>query len=163
VVEAGVERIMGRFYDKKREWDYRRIKRVLKAEQGLSITSVQDSSSALSDSQAVKRSKYTTLLNSISQSTLNEHSDSKVLYELCKEIERAVPQGSTEQLDIKGAFAEDRMFDYYVRAEEQKLKERVRERNKGRQGGKVLKKFNYEEFVKSREKATDDSKESKPR
>jgi len=107
---------MGRFYDKKRECDYKRIKKVLKAEQGLSITSVQESSSGLSDSQAVKKSRYTTLLNSISQNTLNEHSDSKILYDLCKELDKAVPQGSDEQLSIKGSFPEDRMFEYYIKA-----------------------------------------------
>lgn len=31
---------MGKYYDKKRECDYKRIKKVLKQEQGLSITSV---------------------------------------------------------------------------------------------------------------------------
>jgi hypothetical protein len=46
-----------------------------------------------------------------------------------------------------------------LKAEEQKLKDRLRERNKVRQGVKVLKKFNCDEFVKSREKATDDSKD----
>jgi hypothetical protein len=83
-VELGVEKIMSRFYDKKRECDYKKIKKVLKAEQGLSITSVQDSSSAFSDSQIVRKSRYSTLLNGISQANLNEHSDSKILYDLCK-------------------------------------------------------------------------------
>lgn len=84
MVELGVEKIMSRFYDKKRECDYKRIKKVLKAEQGLSITSVQDSSSAFTDSQIVRKSRYSTLLNGISQANLNEHSDSKILYDLCK-------------------------------------------------------------------------------
>jgi hypothetical protein len=53
------------------------------------------------------------------------------------------------------------LFEYYLKSEEQKLKDKLRERNKGRQGTKVLKKFNYEEFVKSREKATDESKDTK--
>jgi len=43
VIELGVEKIMGRYYDKKRENDYRIVKKVLKEEQGLSITSVQGS------------------------------------------------------------------------------------------------------------------------
>lgn len=39
----------------------------------------------------------------------------------------------------------------------------MKERNKLRIAGKVLaKKFNYQEFLKSREKITDESKETKP-
>ena len=39
----------------------------------------------------------------------------------------------------------------------------MKERNKLRVAGKVLaKKFNYQEFLKSREKITDESKETKP-
>lgn len=171
VVELGVEKIMSRFYDKKRECDYKRIKKVLKAEQGLSITSVQESSSNISDSQAVRKSKYSTLLhaishtntNALSQANLNDLSDSKMLYDLCRQMDKALPQGKSEPFVIKGSFPEDRTFEYYLKSEEQKLKDRLRERNKTRQAGKVLKKFNYEEFMKSREKASDESKEVKPK
>lgn len=48
------------------------------------------------------------------------------------------------------------MFEYYLKEEEQKLKEKLKERNKLRVAGKVLaKKFNYQEFLRSREKITD--------
>lgn len=150
VVELGVEKIMSRYYDKKRECDYKRIKKVLKEQQGLSITSVQDSSSAFSDSQIERKSRYSTLLHGISQANLNDLSDSKVLYDLCKQIDKAIPQNKHENLNIKGSFPEDRNFEYYLKAEEQKMKDKLRQRNKVRQGGKVLKKFNYDEFVKSR-------------
>lgn len=43
VVEKSIEKIIGKYYDKKREFDYKKIKKILKQEQGLSITSVQDS------------------------------------------------------------------------------------------------------------------------
>jgi hypothetical protein len=49
VVEAGIEKILGRYHDKKREHDYKRIKRVLKEEQGLSITTMQEDSSEIDD------------------------------------------------------------------------------------------------------------------
>jgi hypothetical protein len=41
VIEPRIEKILGKYYDKKREIDYKKIKRVLKEEQGLSISSVQ--------------------------------------------------------------------------------------------------------------------------
>jgi hypothetical protein len=37
--------VLGKYHDKKREHDYKRIKRLLKEEQGISITSVQESES----------------------------------------------------------------------------------------------------------------------
>jgi hypothetical protein len=117
VIELGVEKIMSKYYDKKRECDYKRIKRVLKEEQGLSITSVQDSESGISDSQIVKKSKYSTLLNGISQTNLNDMSDSKMLYDLCKQIDKAIPQSSSHnEFNIKGSFPEDKMFEYYLKS-----------------------------------------------
>lgn len=67
VIELGVEKIMNRYYDKKRENDYRKVKKVLKEEQGMSITSVQGSESYVSG-QAEKRSRYSTLLNALDSS-----------------------------------------------------------------------------------------------
>lgn len=73
-------------------------------------------------------------------------------------MDKALPNDKIDPLNIKGSFPEDRMFEYYLKSQEQKAKDKLRERNKLRQGGKILKKFNYQQFVKSREKATDESK-----
>lgn len=68
VVEPSIERVLGRYHDKKREFDYRRIKKQLKEEQGISITSVQESESDFSDSAVEKKSRYSTLLNELEES-----------------------------------------------------------------------------------------------
>lgn len=65
VVESKIERILGKYHDKKREHDYKRIKKLLKEEQGISITSVQESESECSDSAVEKKSRYSTLLNEL--------------------------------------------------------------------------------------------------
>lgn len=43
VVELGIEKILAKYYDRKREYDYKCIKKKLKEEEGLSITSVEES------------------------------------------------------------------------------------------------------------------------
>jgi hypothetical protein len=110
---------MGRYYDKKREYDYKRVKKVLKEEQGLSITSVQDSQSSFGNSQYEKRSRYSNLLDSIEKTGLDGSvSDSKILKEVCHEMEKAWPDGESKgYFHIKGHFSEDFLFDQYVKQE----------------------------------------------
>lgn len=88
VVEPRIERVLARYHDKKRECDYKRIKRQLKEEQGISITSVQESESDFTDSAVEKRSRYSTLLNELDQTDNRDTgmSDSNLLKDLCKQI-----------------------------------------------------------------------------
>ena len=68
VVEPKIEKILGKYYDKKRELDYKKVKRILKEEQGLSISSVQESESSINgDSMVEKRSRYSTLLDALEE------------------------------------------------------------------------------------------------
>lgn len=87
VVEPRIERVLGRYHDKKRECDYRRIKKLLKEEQGISITSVQDSDSDSYDSSRQKRSRYSTLLHELDRTNdPPAMSDSNLLKDLCRQI-----------------------------------------------------------------------------
>ena len=65
VVEPKIEKILGKYYDKKREYDYKKIKKILKQEQGLSISSVQESESSLLDSHIEKKSRYSDVLEAL--------------------------------------------------------------------------------------------------
>ena len=62
----------------------------MKEEQGLSISSVQDSESSINgDSLAEKKSRYSTLLDALEETKGNEEnhmSDSKLLKDMCKVI-----------------------------------------------------------------------------
>lgn len=87
----------------------------MKEEQGLSITSVEDS--ATENSQTVEqRSRYSTLLDILNETSQKDKkeimmSDSNVLEEICKEIGRALPRTKILDTDIKGSFYEnDRNF-----------------------------------------------------
>ena len=83
IIESSIEKILGKFYDRKREFDYKRIKRILKEEQGLSITSVEDSESENSDLTGDHKSRYSTMLNALKDESLLESdpllSDSNLL------------------------------------------------------------------------------------
>ena len=53
----------------------------------------------------VKKSRYSTLLNNISQANLNDLSDSKILYDLCKQIDKAIPTNkANSDFNFKGSF-----------------------------------------------------------
>lgn len=133
VVEPRIERVLGRYHEKKRECDYRRIKRLLKEEQGISITSVQDSESDCS-SPREKRSRYSTLLNDLDRTNdPPTMSDSNLLKDLCKQIERALPSRKKDgDFQIKGAFYHDAIFEKYLKRQQIKTREQLRQRNQER-------------------------------
>lgn len=61
VVEKGIQKILAKYYDRRREFDYKCIKKKLKDEQGVSITSVEDSVTENSET-VQQKSRYSTLL-----------------------------------------------------------------------------------------------------
>lgn len=65
VIETSIEKILGKYYDRKRQYDYKCIKKILKQEQGLSITSVEETVSDNSDNSMEQRSRYSTMLNAL--------------------------------------------------------------------------------------------------
>ncbi len=71
IVERGIEKILAKYYDRRREYDYKCIKKQLKEEQGLSITSVEDS--ATENSQTIEqKSRYSTLLDILNETNSND-------------------------------------------------------------------------------------------
>ena len=40
-------------------------------------------------------------------------SDSNVLFDLCKQIDQAIPQS---EFNFKGSFPEEKMFEYYLKS-----------------------------------------------
>lgn len=68
---------MNKYYNRLKDVDYKKIKSVLKKEQGISLTT-HKSFSSFDDSDHTKKSRYSTMLNDL------EHSnDSLVLKEIC--------------------------------------------------------------------------------
>jgi hypothetical protein len=74
----------------------------------LSITSVEESESSIGDSAIEKKSKYSTLLNALEDTKLKEDnmmSDSNLLKDMCKVIDKALPSNKHDNhFDIKGSF-----------------------------------------------------------
>jgi hypothetical protein len=63
----------------------------------------------------------------------DEHmmSDSKLLKDMCKVIEKALPSNKPDhRLDIKGSFTHDRYFEEYLKKQEGRFKPKLRDRYK---------------------------------
>ena len=157
VIEPKIEKMLGRYYDKKREYDYKKIKRILKEEQGLSISSVQESQSSMNgDSMAEKKSRYSTMLDALEESKLNADnmmSDSKLLKDMCKTIERALPSTKNDHcFEIKGSFsqAQDHYFEEYLQRQEGRFKPKLKDRYKDVNQHRVSRKLNLQELLRKR-------------
>lgn len=75
--------IMGKYYGRVKDVDYKKIKSILKKEQGISLTT-QKSFSSMDDSQYTKKSRYSTMLNDL------QHSNDSVFFkDLCQKIGKA--------------------------------------------------------------------------
>ena len=61
--ERAIQGIMQRYYNRLKDVDYKKIKSVLKRQQGISLT--HKSFSSLYDSEFTKKSRYSTLLNDL--------------------------------------------------------------------------------------------------
>lgn len=59
-------------------------------------------------------------------------SDSKVLKDLCKQIEKVLPSKKKDNFQIKGAFYHDTIFEKYLKKEQMKTREKLRLRNQER-------------------------------
>lgn len=94
----GVDRIMGRYYSRLKDVDYKRIKNVLKKEQGISLTTHKSFSSFGSDEEFSKKSRYSTMLGD-----LNSDDDSIVLLEMCDKIGRALKKVKPDHT-FKGSY-----------------------------------------------------------
>lgn len=87
--DRAVEGIMGRYYNKVKDVDYKRIKQVLKQEQGISLTTHNSFSSFETDSEMEsKKSRYSMMLGELDSSA-----DEAVLRELCAKIGMAFGNG----------------------------------------------------------------------
>lgn len=87
--DRAVEGIMGRYYNKVKDVDYKRIKQVLKQEQGISLTTHNSFSSFETDSEMEsKKSRYSMMLGELDSSA-----DEAVLRELCEKIGMAFGNG----------------------------------------------------------------------
>ncbi len=75
---------MGKYYNRLKDVDYKKIKSVLKKEQGISLTT-HKSFSSLDDSDYTKKSRYSTMLNDLSSSN-----DSLLLKDMCEKIGKAL-------------------------------------------------------------------------
>lgn len=77
------------------------------------------------DSAIEKKSKYSTLLDALEESKIPEEhhmSDSKLLKDMCKAIEKALPKNQAP-LDIKGTFhhlTHPRIFEEYLQRQQRK-------------------------------------------
>ena len=81
----GVERIMGKYYNRLKDVDYKRIKDVLKKEQNISLSTHKSFSSFGSDEEYTKKSRYSTMLGE-----LNCDDESIVLLDMCDKIGKAL-------------------------------------------------------------------------
>ena len=75
---------MARYYSKLKDVDYKRIKKVLKNEQNISI-STHKSFSSFEDSLETKKSQYSSVLNELYLSK----NESAVLLDFCEKIGKA--------------------------------------------------------------------------
>lgn len=81
----------------------------------------------------------------------NMMSDSKLLKDMCKQIEKALPSNKYDgAFQVKGSFSNDRIFEQYLKQEEERLKQKLRERNRERLGGDHRKstRLNLQELLK---------------
>lgn len=75
---------MAKYYNRVKDVDYKKIKSVLKKEQGISLTT-HKSFSSLDDSEYTKKSRYSTMLQDLECSN-----ESLVLKDLCDKIGKAL-------------------------------------------------------------------------
>ena len=119
VVELGVEKIMGRYYDKRRGIDYKKIKKVLKEEQGISISSAGDGLSSMDDSaqeQGPKRSKYTTLLSVAQEEDPKKMEESQLFREVCGQMDHLLAHRKLHSpLGIRGRFHPPDHFEQFLK------------------------------------------------
>ena len=84
------------------------------------------------DSNIERKSRYSTMLDGLEESMVpHEHqmSDSKLLKDMCKVIEKALPSSKFDRgLDIKGSFHHDRYFEEYLKRQEGNLKPKLNNR-----------------------------------
>ena len=101
-----------------------------------------------------KKSRYSTMLDALEESKVNEDhhmSDSKLLKDMCKVIEKALP--STKQdnrFEIKGSFSHDRYFEDYLKRQEGKFKPKLAGRYKENDQNKAPRRLNLQELLKRR-------------
>ena len=76
-------------------------------------------------------------------------SDSNLLKDLCRQIERVLPSKKKDSnFQIKGAFYHDTIFEKYLKKEQMKTREKLRLRNQERKVsiGHAPRKFNLNIF-----------------
>lgn len=62
--EKNIQKTMGRYYSRIKDVDYKRIKKVLKEEEGISLTT-HKSFSSFEESEFTKKSRYSTMLHDL--------------------------------------------------------------------------------------------------
>ena len=122
-----IERIMSVYHEKRREYDYKVIKKKLKEEQNVSINSIEESESSIQDSQYEKKSRYSSMLHSLNRE--EARSESFYAQDLLRMLESGMRDSNgAESERINGSFEASYFFKEFLKEEEKKQQKKQRQR-----------------------------------